>query len=193
MTRAASLFFSQFWRSPTTIGAALPSSRRLAAAMVAPIDFATARLVVEFGPGTGPFTRAIAERLGPGCRYLGIELNPVFAQRLAHEFPSLDFACGSAADLGRLLRERGLGAVDAIVCGLPWASLPPAVQHSVFREITHHLTPGGVFVTFAYLQGLVLPGARTLRRRLAAEFSRVTTTPVVWRNFPPAFAYVCKR
>ncbi len=55
------------------------------------------------------------------------------------------------------------------------------------------LRPGGVFVTFAYLQGLMLPAAGMLRRRLKSEFSRVETTKIVWRNVPPAFAYVCYR
>jgi phosphatidylethanolamine/phosphatidyl-N-methylethanolamine N-methyltransferase len=50
-----------------------------------------------------------------------------------------------------------------------------------------------VFSTFAYLQGLVLPNARALRERLDAEFSNVTRSPIVWRNLPPAFVYVCRR
>jgi phospholipid N-methyltransferase len=48
-------------------------------------------------------------------------------------------------------------------------------------------------VTFAYLQGLVMPAAGMLRRRLKAQFSAVKTTKVIWRNVPPAFAYVCYR
>jgi len=48
-------------------------------------------------------------------------------------------------------------------------------------------------VTFAYLQGLLLPAAGMLRRRLRAQFSAVKTTKTIWRNVPPAFAYVCFR
>ena len=193
MTRTAALFLRQFVHSPRTVGAVLPSSAALAEAMLAPIDFASARTIVEFGPGTGAFTRAIAARLAPGCRYLGIELNSEFARELAAEFPRLAFSNGSVADLLRILSEQGIDRVDAIVCGLPWATLPISLQGTVFAGIDRALVPGGVFVTFGYLQSLILPGAWVLRRQLHRVFAEVGRSPVVWRNVPPAFAYICRK
>jgi phospholipid N-methyltransferase len=187
------LFLRQFVQSPRTVGAVLPSSPALARAMLAPIDFASARTIVEFGPGTGAFTREIARRLVPGCRYLGIELNPTFVRRLADEFPRLAFVHGSVADLDQILATERIGAIDAIVCGLPWALLPIALQESVFAAMDRALVPGGLFVTFGYPQSLVLPGAWALRRRLRRSFAHVSHTPVVWGNVPPAFAYICRR
>lgn len=193
MRGTAGLFLRQFWRAPRSVGAALPSSRALAETMLAPVDFATARVIVELGPGTGACTQVIAERLTPASRYVGIELNEAFWRRLHEHFPRLDFERGSAEALGHVLAKRGLAQADAIVCGLPWASLPEALQGRIFAEIDRHLAPGGLFVTFAYLQGLVLPGAWALRRRLGRHFARVGTTRVVWGNLPPAFAYVCRK
>ncbi len=103
MTRTTTLFLRQFVKSPRTVGAVIPSSPALARAMLAPIDFAAVRTIVEFGPGTGALTREIAARLPPQCRYLGIELNPRFVHSLAAAFPRLDFAHGSAADLAQIL------------------------------------------------------------------------------------------
>ena len=187
------LFLRQFVQSPRTVGAVLPSSPALARAMLAPIDFASARTIVEFGPGTGAFTREIARRLVPGCRYLGIELNPTFVRRLADEFPRLAFVHGSVADLDQILATERIGAIDAIVCGLPCALLPIALQESVFAAMDRALVPGGLFVTFGYPQSLVLPGAWALRRRLRRGFAHVSHTPVVWGNVPPAFAYICRK
>jgi phospholipid N-methyltransferase len=161
--------------------------------MLTPVNFASARAIVEFGPGTGAFTREIAPRLAPGCRYLGIELNPVFVQGLRAEFPRLNFVQSSVADLERLLPEFGLGPIDAIVCGLPWASLPVTLQQTVFAAVDRTLAPGGVFVTFGYLQSAVLPGAWALRRRLHGSFAEVCRSSVVWGNVPPAFAYICRK
>ena len=135
------LFLRQFVQSPRTVGAVLPSSPALARAMLAPIDFASARTIVEFGPGTGAFTREIARRLVPGCRYLGIELNPTFVRRLADEFPRLAFVHGSVADLDQILATERIGAIDAIVCGLPWATLPISLQESVFAAMDRALSP----------------------------------------------------
>ncbi len=172
MSQPATLFLRQFLQSPRTVGAVLPSSTALARAMLAPVDFQSARAVVEFGPGTGAFTREIAPRLAPGCRYLGIELNPTFVRDLTAKFPRLAFVRGSVADLERVLVAHGIAAIDAIVCGLPWASLPISLQEQVFAAIDRTLAPGGVFATFGYLQSMILPGARSLRQRLAPQLRR---------------------
>jgi phospholipid N-methyltransferase len=192
MTPTARVFFHQFLRSPKTVGAVLPSSRALAQVMLAPIDFGSARAIVEFGPGTGAFTGEIARRLTPDCRYVGIEVNPRFVHELRGRFPRLGFVRGSVADLTAILAEQDIGGVDAIVCGLPWATLPVALQETVFEAMRAALDPAGLFVTFGYLQGLVLPGARALRRRLRREFAEVRQTSPVWGNVPPAFAYICR-
>lgn len=192
-TRTAALFLRQFVQSPRTVGAVMPSSAALARAMLAPIDFASARTIVEFGPGTGAFTREISARLTPECRYLGIELNPEFVRKLAGGFPRLSFVHGSAADLAQMLAAQDIDRVDAIVCGLPWATLPISLQETVFAGIDRALVPGGVFVTFGYLQSLILPAAWALRRLLRRSFAEVGRSPVVWGNVPPAFAYICRK
>jgi len=192
-SRTAAVFLRQFVQSPRTVGAVLPSSPALARVMLAPIDFQSIHAIVEFGPGTGAFTRAIAARLAPGCRYLGIELNPVFVHALTREFPGLTFVHGSAADLSGILAAHGIAAAGAIVSGLPWATLPIALQTKVFAAMQRSLAPNGVFVTFGYPQSLVLPGAWALRRRLARGFARVDRSPIVWGNAPPAFAYICRK
>ena len=186
------IFLRQFLASPRSVGAVLPSSDGLADAMLAPIDFGRPQTVVEFGPGTGAFTRSLARRMAPGGRYLGIEVNPAFSRELAAEFPRLSFVQASVADLGALLRGAGIERVDAVVCGLPWASLPRVLQDAVFAQVARALAPGGVFVTFAYVQGLAFPGAWALRRTLRRTFAHVGRSPIVWANLPPAFAYVCR-
>jgi phospholipid N-methyltransferase len=183
----------QFRRTPLSIGAIVPSSDALAQTMVGPIDFAKARTVVEFGPGTGVMTAAILKHIGPDTKYVGIEINETFHRTLTVRFPTLQFFNRGAQDVRDILAGLGLESCDAIVCGLPWASLPIELQGRIMSSIIQVLRPGGVFVTFAYLSGLLLPAAGMLRRRLKAEFARVETTKIVWANVPPAFAYVCHR
>ena len=186
-------FLTQFRRAPRSVGAIVPSSDALAQAMIATIDFATARTIVEFGPGTGVMTAAIQNRLSPETKYVGIEINETFHRTLTIRFPNLQFFNRGAQDVTDILAALDIESCDAIVCGLPWASLPIELQNRILAGMLQVLRPGGVFVTFAYLQGLVLPAAGALRRRLKAEFSRVETTKIVWGNVPPAFAYVCYR
>lgn len=186
-------FLRQFMANPRAVGAIAPSSPALARQMLAPVDFSQPRIVVEFGPGTGAFTGAIRARLAPGSRYLAIEINPGFCAALRAAYPDLDIAQGSVTELDTMLDTRGIGAVDAVISGLPWAALPAALQDAVLPATARRLRPGGVFVTFAYLHGLTLPGARALRGKLRACFTRVTMSPVVWGNVPPALCYVCEK
>lgn len=193
MAEAVPLFLRQFVRTPRSVGAVLPSSSALAAAMLAPIDFAQAQTIVEFGPGTGAITRHISQRLRPGSRYLGIELSASFCRSLRVAYPRLEFVQGNVTDLPRILASHGIEQIDAIVSGLPWASLPLSLQERVFTEVEHALAPNGLFITFAYLHGLMLPGARALRRRLRRGFAQFRRSRPVWANVPPALAYVCRK
>jgi phosphatidylethanolamine/phosphatidyl-N-methylethanolamine N-methyltransferase len=186
-------FLTQFRNAPRSVGAIVPSSHELAEAMIAPIDFKAARVIVEFGPGTGVMTGAILKKLGPDTQYVGVEINETFCQTLTLRFPELHFFNRGAQDIKQILASLGLESVDAIVCGLPWASLPIELQSRIMAAIMDVLKPGGIFVTFAYLQGLILPAAGMLRRRLKSQFAAVKTTKIVWRNVPPAFAYICYR
>ena len=74
------LLFSRFLRSPRTVGAVTASSRALAEAMVGGSRPDGRSRVVELGPGTGAFTSAIVERLGPDTRFLAIDIDPAFCQ-----------------------------------------------------------------------------------------------------------------
>ena len=193
MFRAARVFIGQIMGAPRAVGAVLPSSRALGEAMVEQIDFAKARVIVEFGAGTGALTHAIVPRRTPQHRYLGIELNAAFVDHLRREFPDLTFVAASVEDLDKILAEHGIEHIDAIICGLPWASLPVAVQERAFGHVGRFLVKDGLFITFAYLQGLPLPAARALRKRFGEIFSSVSRTRIIWGNVPPAFAYVCRK
>jgi phospholipid N-methyltransferase len=82
---------------------------------------------------------------------------------------------------------------DAIVSGLPWAAFAPEMQQRVLDEMMRVLRPGGRFVTFAYLQGLLLAGGQNFARVLPKYFSEVQRSRIIWNNLPPAFVYRCKR
>ena len=55
-------FLLQYITHPRTVGAILPSSKRLARKMVESIDFENAKCIVELGPGTGVFTENILKK-----------------------------------------------------------------------------------------------------------------------------------
>ncbi|GAA3153618.1 SAM-dependent methyltransferase [Nonomuraea salmonea] len=128
---------------PATIGAVAPSSRRLAAAVCAPIPERGEPIVVELGPGTGAFTAEIQQRLDGRGHHLAVELNEQLARLLAERYPAVDVAHDDATRLGELLGERGLRMADVVVSGLPWAAFPDDVQRELLGAVTGGDEPGG--------------------------------------------------
>ncbi|CAN5871324.1 methyltransferase domain-containing protein [soil metagenome] len=187
---------AQYFRTPGQIGAIAPSSRRLAGRMLQDVDLAAARTVVEYGPGTGAFTREIVRRLGPSTRFLAIELSPVFARAIRQKYPHgrVQVQERSVAEVAAALRDEGLpekGSVDVIVSGLPWAAFPLDKQREILDATLSVLRPGGVLVTFAYQIGTMLPAGRRFAKLLPEYFARVSRSELVWMNLPPAFVLRC--
>jgi phosphatidylethanolamine/phosphatidyl-N-methylethanolamine N-methyltransferase len=186
-------FLAEFLRAPGRVGAIAPSSPDLARRMVSAVNAHEPSVVVEFGPGTGPFTEAILVKLAHGSQLIAIEQNDTFAALLRKKFPDLDLVHGSVESLPEILEARGGRPADCIVSGLPWASFDAALQRRILAAAVSGLREGGSFTTFAYVHGLVLPAAWRFRRLLEATFRQVRQSEIVWRNVPPAFVYHCRK
>ncbi|GAB4280192.1 MAG: methyltransferase domain-containing protein [Candidatus Rifleibacteriota bacterium] len=187
-------FVGQFVKEPRTIGAIAPSSRQLADKMIEPINFDTARVIVEYGPGSGVFTRHVLKYIDrERTIFFGLELNEKMNRLASEKVPEVTIYQDSAAEIRKYLKQYGVTHADAIISGLPWASFSESLQDEILNETVSGLPEGGVFTTFAYLHGLVLPSGIRFRKKLKQHFSDVKTSPVVWRNLPPALVYWCKK
>ncbi|TWU01407.1 class I SAM-dependent methyltransferase [Neorhodopirellula pilleata] len=161
--------------------------------MVDWFDWDTARNIVEYGPGTGVFTQAVHRRLHPDANFFAIERSAELARITRAQCPGVEVFEDSAAEVERLCQAKGMQQVDAIICGLPWASFPESLQASILDATMNVLRPGGRFATFAYWQGVVLPAGMRFSKRLRTSFDSVERSPTVWRNLPPAFVYRCTK
>jgi phospholipid N-methyltransferase len=186
-------FLMNFLRRPTQVGAIAPSSPALVRTMIDSFDWQQARRVVEFGSGTGVFTEAIVTRLHPDARFFAIERSPELAAATRRRCPSVTVHQDSVTNIAELCRRESFEHVDAIVCGLPWASFSESLQTEIIRAMMEVLAPGGRFATFAYWQGVLLPAGRRFNRRLRSTFPGVARSPTAWRNLPPAFVYRCTK
>lgn len=181
--------FGEFLRMPGSVGAVAPSSSQLAELITEAAGVAQASVVVELGPGTGAVTSAIQRKLRPGATFLAIEANESFVGVLRQRHPGLPVYHDCAQHIRRCLEASGHAQCDCVVSGLPFTAFSGRMQDDLLAAVNGVLAPGGRLVTFAYLGGRLLPGGRRFRRRLLAEFPKVTTTPTVWLNLPPAFVY----
>ncbi|MGM0599706.1 MAG: class I SAM-dependent methyltransferase [Candidatus Rifleibacteriota bacterium] len=187
-------FVSQFCREPRTIGAIAPSSRKLASRMLQPIDFKKAKVIVEYGPGSGVFTQQVLQQINRNQTiFFGLELNERMNRIACLKTPDAVIYQDSAAAIRKYLNQYGVKHADAIISGLPWASFPETLQDEILSETVSGLPNDGVFTTFAYLHGLVLPSGKRFKKKLLEHFNQVETSPVVWGNLPPALVYWCRK
>ncbi len=186
-------FLKAFFRNSSHVGAIAPSSSELSGILADTVAWDSVGCVVEYGPGTGVVTEEVAKRLHGRVRFFAIERDPQLAAITRRRCPHLEVIEGCVTRIPELCRERGIEKVDAILSGLPWASFPPDLTKAILAATFEVLPPGGHFATFAYWQGLLLPGSRGFRRLLKEQFSSVERTRTAWRNLPPAFVYRCVR
>jgi phosphatidylethanolamine/phosphatidyl-N-methylethanolamine N-methyltransferase len=186
-------FLAGFLRAPWRVGAIAPSSKALAALMTEDMGLEESRTVVELGPGTGVFTRAICNHVTADALVMAVEIDPRMVALLTPRFPRVRIVNGSAEHLEQFLADAGRREADAILSGLPWASFPADLQSRLLAAVVGALRPGGRFATFAYSHASWLPPGRRFRALLTKSFGAVETTRVVWPNLPPAFVYRCTR
>lgn len=162
------------WR---TTGSIMPSSRFLAGKMTAPIDFSSAKMIVELGPGTGCFTKAILARMRPDAKLYAIEIQTEFVNELRKiKDKRLKIIHGSA--------EKIPVKADYIISGLPLVSLPKQAGENIIKAVLKSLRPDGKYIQFQYSLKSYKK-FKTLFKEVKLSF-----TPL---NVPPAFVYTCSK
>lgn len=179
-------FFLTWLRHPLRTAAVLPSGEALAAAITAGID-PTSAPVIELGPGTGVFTRALLARGVPEDRIALVELGAEFVEPLRRQFPRATLVREDASRLGALQFFGGEPA-GAVVSGLPLLAMPPNTVRRVLDESFARLRADGAFLQFTY--GFRCPVPPEVLDRLGLRASRVG---VALRNVPPAAVYRIER
>ena len=96
-------FFNLWLQNPTKIGALVPSSKNLGAAMAAEIDPAAPGAVIELGGGTGSITAALLLRGIPPKDLVVIEREPSLCEVMRARFPDIQIICGDARELEKIL------------------------------------------------------------------------------------------
>jgi phosphatidylethanolamine/phosphatidyl-N-methylethanolamine N-methyltransferase len=174
-------FLQGFLRKPQQVGSVIPSSRFLERRLVNYSGARHARLLVELGPGTGGTTRALLHALPADGKLLAIELEPRFAAILREmRDPRLIVHEGSAEHLLETLSEHGLGTPDAVISGIPFSTMNPALGRRIAQAIHDALGSGGRFVAYQ-VRGKVHDVAKPCFGRAQIE--------VELRNIPPMRIY----
>ncbi len=172
-------FLRGFLKHPVMVGSIIPSSRVLIEKMLKPVDWENTKLFVEYGPGVGTFTRPILDKLGPDATLLTIDTNAEFTQYLKESMDDerLVAVTGSAADVEKILADRGFDKADYVLSGLPFCTLPPGVGDAIGEATSKVIRSGGAFLVYQF-SPKVLDFIKPHFERIERGFE--------WINVPPA-------
>lgn len=179
------LFSRNFIKHPKMLGSVIPSSRFLIEQVLKPVDWDRARVFVEYGPGVGTITRHVLKRMHRDARMVVLETNKDFVEYLRAVVPDprLTVVHGSAADVARVLAERGLGQADYAISGIPFSTMPAEVRESIVQSTRDALRPGGAFLVYQF--------SSKVRADLERVFDSMQASfePL---NVPPAHVFVSR-
>ncbi|GHU05030.1 SAM-dependent methyltransferase [Alphaproteobacteria bacterium] len=175
-------FFRSWVVDPKRVGAVMPSSDSLAHLITREISPEDAP-VMELGPGTGVFTRALLARGVLQKDLVLVESGPDFTKLLSQRFPEANILSIDAAGL-RNVELPSDRLVGAVVSGLPLLSMPPHKVMAIVGGAFRHIREDGAFYQFTY--GLRCPVPRAILDRLSLKATRLGRAI---RNIPPAAVY----
>jgi phospholipid N-methyltransferase len=179
-------FIKEYLKHPLCVGSLLPSGRKLAKSMVQEIDFANCRCIVEYGPGTGVFTKEILKNKREETLFLIIEQNKAFYRMIADQYeklPGVLVVHGDAQHILNYLMKYGIEKVDYVVSGLPFATLPVEVSNCILMKSKVALGSHGTFITFQYT---------LLKKALFEKYFQGIKRMRVLKNLPPAHVLIMK-
>ncbi len=179
--------FAKAWlRAPLKVGAVVPSGPVLARAITSQINAATGP-VLELGPGTGVFTRALLTRGVAAANLTLLEYDPKLAKLLSTRFPNVRVvsACATKLKSLGLYDENGVGA---IVSGLPLLSMPHSTIFQILDGAFSQLRADGVIYQFTYRPLCPVP-----KKVMEALDLQSACTSFSLRNFPPAWVFALRK
>ena len=180
------LFARNFLKYPNLVGWMLPSSPFVVAQVLRQVDWKRARVIVEYGPGIGTFTKQILRQMHPDAVLLALEVNGDFVRFLRgtlHD-PRLRLVHGSAADVDVELARLGHKSADYVISGIPFKTLPEEVCNRVAHKTHSVLHPKGAFLVYQ-LSSAALPYLERVFGSVRRDFE--------WLSILPARLFYCVR
>ena len=184
--------FREFIKNIQQIGAIAPDSDAVVSEFCNSIPLAPAKVIVEYGPGTGTVSRGIIDRKHAEATLICFEKNPTLFRLLKNSIKGKNvfLVNEDAFDSPNVLAEQfnlSFNSVDCFISTLPNTFLNYDLL--ITEKICPYLKRNGLFVTYQYMTAKVK--SRNLSPVLGEHFQKVKKKHVVW-NLPPATVYTCR-
>lgn len=163
------------------VASVTPTSKFCIRRVCQPIDFEKDVTVVEYGAGTGVFSRYLLRHMTPDSKLYLFETNEILFEKLQQiDDPRVSLYDESVEHVNDLLTEEVIGKTDFIISGIPFSFLEDDVKESILKQSYRLLREGGKFLAYQT--------SGHLKEPLRETFGNVETG-WEWRNVPPMTVY----
>lgn len=150
-----------------------------------PIDFSRDITVVEYGAGSGVFSRYLLQHMTDNSRLALFETNELLFEKLQQiDDPRVSFHQESVEYVNDALPQDFIGQTDFIISGIPFSFLDEEAKSSVLKQSYKLLRVGGEFLAYQT--------SGHLKEPLQQTFGNVNTE-WEWRNIPPMTVYQAEK
>ncbi len=174
------LAYIQTFIKDRNVASVTPSSPFLVKRVLRRMDFSgPRRVVVEYGPGLGVFSRHIVERMRAEDRFLMIEANRDFVERLQPlaRDGRVEVVHGVAQDVEQVLAGFGEEQADYVLSGIPFSFFDEAARRDLILRTRHVLRPGGTFLVYQHYNHMEEPLRRHFEH-VETDFEMLNLPPI---------------
>lgn len=174
--------FLRSFATDKDVASITPSSRYCVRKLCGHINFEETKVIVEYGGGTGVFTKQFLELMRPDAKLFVFETNDNFYNNRLTKIKDdrLTVFHESVEELLNVLPKEFIGQVDHIVSGIPFSFFNWDMKIDILQKTFIALHENGSFLAYQ------TPGH--LKEPLNEVFGNFTTE-FCWKNIPPYFIY----
>jgi phospholipid N-methyltransferase len=163
------------------VASVLPTSSFSVKKLCRRIDPGKARVVVEYGPGTGPFTEHLLEKMPAESKLILIETNRNFCDMLERvDDGRVRVFHDSAENVKKILRDCGEERADYVISGIPFTLIKEPVKGRIIEDTREILSGNGRLLLYQH--------SGHMKKYLARHFATVETDRALF-NIPPLFIF----
>jgi phospholipid N-methyltransferase len=169
-------FIKELCTHPSRVGAAFPSSKKVAKIVAEQIPTSLSGKIIELGGGTGVITTALLEKGIPENKLIVVERSLHLYKHLKNQFSNLSVINGDAAELQKLISNTN-DKISAVVSSLPLRLLTIDVVSRIYQQVYSVLENDGLYIQYTY-------HLNTQRDSKPKGFTFLYRK-IIWSNLPP--------
>ena len=167
------------------VASVTPSSRFCVKRVCNSLDFINTRKIIEYGPGTGVFTKYLLKHLPSEAEIVTMETNKNFVDQLnALQDSRLTVFQDGVENIDKHIKESWYGATDMILSGIPFSFLEESDKEHILETSYRLLRNGGQFLAYQT--------SGHLKEALQSHFEAMDTE-MEWKNLPPMMIYRARK